>query len=183
MNLQHWRTSALVGYCGLTSDRAMSEKCPEKTATTGIAWFLRSIARRDLKLQQCHSLQRHRISFTVLGSAENGLCDGSQMGRTDRVRQRRNGRFHGVLHDSDRLWRKAYVRKVLHLVGSDPGAIYELNRRDEFFSSCECASSHMSNCIGTMLFPHNGANIRQIDHEPLARWGFGLRGQTDLTGS
>jgi hypothetical protein len=40
-------------------------------------------ARRDLNLQQRHSLQRSRISLALLGSAKNGFSEGFHVGGAD----------------------------------------------------------------------------------------------------
>ena len=74
-----------------------------------------SNTRRDLKLHQCHSLQRHRVSLAFLGGAKDGFSYGLHMCGTDRVRERCNRSVERNSHDANSFGRKRCVRKVLHL--------------------------------------------------------------------
>jgi hypothetical protein len=94
------------------------------------------------------------------------------MCRIDRIRQSRNCRFHCVHHDTNRLWRKTCVRKVLHLVGPYPGAVCELNAPN--FSGCSCGAATISIALALCCSSPNRTNIRQIGRELLPPRGLGL---------
>ena len=79
---------------------------------------IRSIPRRNHKLQQRHSFERRRISFAFLGRAKNGFGYRFDVRRRDGMRKPGTGAIHRCRHEGDGIGREGRMWKIFHALGS-----------------------------------------------------------------